>query len=290
MATLPRTPPPSATGKPSSARSPIPRACAIPCSASARARITSGRRMTKTTPSGCWRSSRSSASTRRSRPSTFCFRRPKSAWSKCWSRRNSRPSCRSRRWPSIPRRSRPQSSLPTYNAYSKDGDVTGPLVYVNYGVREDYEQLERMGVSVKGAIVIARYGGAWRGIKPKVAAEHGAVGCLIYSDPTRRRLLRRPVFSRWPVPSTGRRAARQRDGHRLSWRSADPGRGRDQRRQAARHHRSQDHHYDSGAAHFLWRRAAAAGGDHRPGRARELARRAAHHLSRGARARRRSTW
>ncbi len=73
--------------------------------------------------------------------------------------------------------------LPTYNAYSKDGDVTGPLVYVNYGIREDYEQLERMGVSVKGAIVIARYGGAWRGIKPKVAAEHGAIGCLIYSDP-----------------------------------------------------------------------------------------------------------
>ena len=73
--------------------------------------------------------------------------------------------------------------LPTYNAYSKDGDVTAPLVYVNYGVREDYEQLDRLGVSVKGAIVIARYGGAWRGIKPKVAAEHGAVGCIIYSDP-----------------------------------------------------------------------------------------------------------
>ena len=73
--------------------------------------------------------------------------------------------------------------LPTYNAYSKDGDVTAPLVYVNYGVREDYEQLDRMGVSVKGAIVIARYGGAWRGIKPKVAAEHGAIGCIIYSDP-----------------------------------------------------------------------------------------------------------
>ncbi len=73
--------------------------------------------------------------------------------------------------------------LPTYNAYSIDGDVTAPLVYVNYGVREDYEELERLGVSVKGAIVIARYGGAWRGIKPKVAAEHGAVGCIIYSDP-----------------------------------------------------------------------------------------------------------
>jgi N-acetylated-alpha-linked acidic dipeptidase len=73
--------------------------------------------------------------------------------------------------------------LPNYNAYSADGDVTAPLVYVNYGMRDDYEQLERLGVSVKGAIVIARYGGGWRGIKPKVAAEHGAVGCIIYSDP-----------------------------------------------------------------------------------------------------------
>jgi N-acetylated-alpha-linked acidic dipeptidase len=73
--------------------------------------------------------------------------------------------------------------LPTYNAYSKDGDVTAPLVYVNYGAPTDYEQLDRMGVSVKGAIVIARYGETWRGIKPKLAAEHGAVGCIIYSDP-----------------------------------------------------------------------------------------------------------
>ena len=73
--------------------------------------------------------------------------------------------------------------LPTYNAYSADGDVTAPLVYVNYGIPADYELLERNGVSVKGAIVIARYGGSWRGIKPKVAYEHGAVGALIYSDP-----------------------------------------------------------------------------------------------------------
>ena len=73
--------------------------------------------------------------------------------------------------------------LPTYNAYSVDGDVTAPLVYVNYGDREDYEQLDRMGISVKGAIVIARYGQMWRGTKPKVAAEHGAIGCIIYSDP-----------------------------------------------------------------------------------------------------------
>lgn len=73
--------------------------------------------------------------------------------------------------------------LPSYNAYSIDGDVTAPLVYVNYGVPADYEELERRGIDVKGKIVIARYGGSWRGIKPKVAAEHGAVGCLIYSDP-----------------------------------------------------------------------------------------------------------
>jgi N-acetylated-alpha-linked acidic dipeptidase len=82
-----------------------------------------------------------------------------------------------------PTSSQTAEQLPTYNAYSADGDVTGPLVYVNYGTREDYEELDRLGISVKGAVVIARYGGAWRGIKPKVAAEHGAVGCLIYSDP-----------------------------------------------------------------------------------------------------------
>jgi N-acetylated-alpha-linked acidic dipeptidase len=73
--------------------------------------------------------------------------------------------------------------LPTYNAYSIDGDVTAPLVYVNYGGRDDYETLDRLGISVKGAIVIARYGDGWRGTKPKVAAEHGAIGCIIYSDP-----------------------------------------------------------------------------------------------------------
>ena len=73
--------------------------------------------------------------------------------------------------------------LATYNAYSIDGDVTAPLVYVNYGRPEDYDELEAAGVSVKGAIVIARYGGSFRGTKPKIAAEHGAVGCIIYSDP-----------------------------------------------------------------------------------------------------------
>lgn len=73
--------------------------------------------------------------------------------------------------------------LPTYNAYSIDGDVTGPLVYVNYGRPQDYDVLAQAGIDVKGKIVISRYGGSWRGIKPKVAAEHGAIGCIIYSDP-----------------------------------------------------------------------------------------------------------
>ena len=85
--------------------------------------------------------------------------------------------------PGDPTSNQQAEQLPSYNAYSIDGDVTGPLVFVNYGVPADYEELEQRGVSVKGAIVIAKYGGSWRGIKPKVAAEHGAIGCLIYSDP-----------------------------------------------------------------------------------------------------------
>jgi N-acetylated-alpha-linked acidic dipeptidase len=82
-----------------------------------------------------------------------------------------------------PTSSQTAEQLPTYNAYSADGDVTAPLIYVNHGNRDDYEELDRLGVSVKGAIVIARYGAGWRGIKPKVAGEHGAIGCIIYSDP-----------------------------------------------------------------------------------------------------------
>jgi N-acetylated-alpha-linked acidic dipeptidase len=73
--------------------------------------------------------------------------------------------------------------LPPYNCWSPDGDVTAELVFVNYGVPEDYEILQRIGIDVKGKIVIAKYGHSWRGIKPKVAQEHGAIGCIIYSDP-----------------------------------------------------------------------------------------------------------
>ncbi len=85
--------------------------------------------------------------------------------------------------PIDPTSSQTGEQLPAYNAYSIDGNVTAPLVYVNYGMPEDYEELARYGVSVKGAIVIARYGHGWRGVKPKVAGEHGAIGCIIYSDP-----------------------------------------------------------------------------------------------------------
>ncbi len=95
-------------------------------------------------------------------------------------------------------------ALPTYNAYSIDGDVTAPLVYVNYGIPADYDELARHNISVKGAIVIARYGGSWRGIKPKVAAEHGAVGCLIYSDPRDDGYAGGAVFPNGPMrPSDG---------------------------------------------------------------------------------------
>ncbi|MDX1392798.1 MAG: transferrin receptor-like dimerization domain-containing protein [Gemmatimonadota bacterium] len=76
-----------------------------------------------------------------------------------------------------------EGRLPTYNAYSADGDVTAELVYVNQGIPQDYEELERRGIDVAGKVVIARYGGSWRGIKPKVAAEHGAVATILYSDP-----------------------------------------------------------------------------------------------------------
>ena len=74
-------------------------------------------------------------------------------------------------------------ALPPYNVYGADGDVTAPLVYVNYGMPDDYKELARRGIDVKGKIAIVRYGGGWRGLKPELAYEHGAVGCLIYSDP-----------------------------------------------------------------------------------------------------------
>ena len=150
--------------------------------------------------------------------------------------------------------------LPTYNAYSADGDVTAPLVYVNYGMREDYEKLDRLGISVKGAIVIARYGGGWRGIKPKVAAEHGAIGCLIYSDPKDDGYFEGDVFPNGPFrPPDGVQRGSVMDtdypGDPLT-----PGVGatKDAKRLAIKD--SPMITEDPGAAHLLWRCATAAGG------------------------------
>jgi N-acetylated-alpha-linked acidic dipeptidase len=94
--------------------------------------------------------------------------------------------------------------LPTYNAYGASGDVTAPVVYVNFGIPDDYEWLAKKNIDVKGKIVIARYGKSWRGIKAKVAAEHGAVACLIYSDPHEDGYFEGDVFPKGPMrPADG---------------------------------------------------------------------------------------
>ena len=106
--------------------------------------------------------------------------------------------------PIDPTSNQKNEQLPTYNAYSIDGDVTAPVVYVNYGTPADYKELERIGVSVQGAIALARYGMSWRGIKPKLAAEHGAIACLIYSDPHEDGYFRGDEFPKGPMrPSFG---------------------------------------------------------------------------------------
>ena len=106
--------------------------------------------------------------------------------------------------PEDPTSNQQDEQLPPFNAFCVDGEVTAPLVYVNYGLPADYERLDRMGISVKGCIVIARYGASWRGIKPKVAAERGAVGCIIYSDPKGDGFSQGDVFPKGPYrPAEG---------------------------------------------------------------------------------------
>ena len=96
------------------------------------------------------------------------------------------------------------AQLPTYNCYSADGDVTAELIFVNYGVPADYEKLARLGVDVKGKIVIAKYGQSWRGIKPKLAQDHGAIGCIIYSDPKEDGYFKGDVYPKGPYrPEAG---------------------------------------------------------------------------------------
>ena len=175
--------------------------------------------------------------------------------------------------------------LPTYNAYSADGDVTAPAGLRELRQPRRLRELDRLGVSVKGAIVIARYGAGWRGIKPKVAAEHGAIGCIIYSDPRGDGYFNGDDYPNRRLAAARRRAARQRDGYRLSRRSADSGRRRDSGCEAARHQRRQDDHENSGAADFVRRCAAVARSAAGPGRSGRLARRLADHLSRRPRPR-----
>ena len=119
-------------------------------------------------------------------------------------------------------------ALPPYVAYQGDGDVTAPVVYVNYGMPDDYDALEQRGISVKGKIVLARYGGGWRGLKPKLAQEHGAVGCLIYSDPADDGYAEGDVYPQGGGrPAGGVQRGSVADMTDLSGRSADAGRRRD---------------------------------------------------------------
>ena len=107
--------------------------------------------------------------------------------SRCsWSRRARSPrGCRSRRSRAMPTSGAHAGSCRPTTSMAPTAMSPRELVYVNYGMPDDYKELERRGISVQGKIVIARYGGGWRGLKPKLAHEHGAIGCLIYSDPRR---------------------------------------------------------------------------------------------------------
>ena len=95
-----------------------------------------------------------------------------------------------------------KEQLPTYHGFSADGDVTAELVFVGYGVPADYDELDKLGIDVKGKIVIAKYGGSWRGIKPKVAQEKGAIGCIIYSDPEDDGYYQGDVYPKGPYRSS----------------------------------------------------------------------------------------
>ena len=130
-----------------------------------------------------------------------------------------------------PTSSQTAAQLPTYNVYSIDGDVTAPLVYVNYGLPDDYEKLASLGVDVRGKIVLARYGASWRGIKPKVAAEHGAIGCLIYSDPRDDGYFNGEVYPKGPYrPPQGVQRGSVSDGPLYAGDPLTPGVGADKPR------------------------------------------------------------
>ena len=100
---------------------------------------------------------------------------------------------------------------PLFNGYSASGDVTAPLVYANYGLPNDYDDLKKAGVDVKGKIVIVRYGNSFRGVKAKVAEDHGAIGCIIYSDPADDGYMQGDVYPKgpWRPVASGQRGSVQ---------------------------------------------------------------------------------
>ncbi len=206
-------------------RSPIRAGCANQCAGSAHTRITWGRPTTRTTPSGCARSMPRTAGMRRSNSSRCSFPYRSSASWNWWPRRSSWPRSRNRAVAVDPTSSQKSEQLPTYNAYSADGDVTAPLVYVNYGVPDDYDVSRAAWHLGQGR---HRDCALWR-----LLAGHQAEGRrrawrrglpdLLRSG--RRRLCRRRDVSRRTVPPEGRRPAWQRDGHAgVSGRPADAGR------------------------------------------------------------------
>ncbi|AAM38455.1 peptidase [Xanthomonas citri pv. citri str. 306] len=168
--------------------------------------------------------------------------------------------------------------LPPYVIYGGNGDVTGDLVYVNYGIAEDYEALARNGVDVRGKIVIARYGKGWRGLKPRLAQEHGAIGAIIYSDPRDDGYFQDQAYPDGPAQSVERATRLGCQLRHLPRRSADAGRGRKQGRQAPEDRTGRQRVEDPDPADQLGRRTAAAGRVGRPGSTGRLARRLADHL------------
>ena len=153
-------------------------------------------------------------------------------------------------------------ALPAYLAYQGDGDVTAPLVYVNYGTEADYKRLGCSASSVKGKIVIARYGEVWRGVKPLLAQDHGAIGCLIYSDPADDGYAVGDVYPEGPMrPPQGIQRGSAMDMMLYPGDPLTPGMGATANAKRLTREEAPIDPENSGAADFLWRRPGAVGGD-----------------------------
>ena len=174
-----------------------------------------------------------------------------------------------------------QYALPAYLAYQGDGDVTAPLVYVNYGNVDDYKRLEQLGISVKGKIVIARYGEGWRGLKPKLAQDHGAIGALIYSDPAEDGYSQDAVYPKGSMrPPQGIQRGSVADMTIFPGDPLTPGVAAKPNAKRLTRETSPTISEDSRPSHLLCRRPNPVGRHGRGGGAAELARPSGHHLPR----------